>query len=192
MNNDYRDYLEHHGIPGMKWGVRRYQNEDGSLTYKGKKRYARQTAKELNNADQERAVTAYKSARVREDAAWRSKYLNRLSKKKTKAESIRDDAETSDRKRARQEKKIDKISKKQERVKDILNKDLSEIAENSKKIKELENKIDKTISKLSTDDYLIRSVRSSRTVDIRYNGAGYTYYSMPGTYYSVKAKKNKS
>lgn len=29
------DYLEHHGIKGQKWGVRRYQNEDGSLTKEG-------------------------------------------------------------------------------------------------------------------------------------------------------------
>jgi len=32
-------YLAHHGIKGMKWGVRRFQNEDGSLTEAGKKRY---------------------------------------------------------------------------------------------------------------------------------------------------------
>ena len=31
--------LQHYGIPGMKWGVRRYQNSDGSLTPKGQKRY---------------------------------------------------------------------------------------------------------------------------------------------------------
>ena len=32
--------LYHHGIKGMKWGVRRYQNLDGSLTTAGKKRYS--------------------------------------------------------------------------------------------------------------------------------------------------------
>ena len=33
--------LYHYGVKGMKWGVRRYQNEDGSLTDKGKKRLAK-------------------------------------------------------------------------------------------------------------------------------------------------------
>lgn len=36
MNNDT---LKHHGVLGQKWGVRRYQNADGSLTSKGKERY---------------------------------------------------------------------------------------------------------------------------------------------------------
>ena len=31
--------LYHHGILGQKWGVRRFQNKDGSLTSAGKKRY---------------------------------------------------------------------------------------------------------------------------------------------------------
>lgn len=35
------DELYHHGIKGQKWGVRRYQNEDGSLTSAGKQRYGK-------------------------------------------------------------------------------------------------------------------------------------------------------
>lgn len=33
------DELYHHGIKGQKWGIRRFQNEDGSLTEAGKARY---------------------------------------------------------------------------------------------------------------------------------------------------------
>lgn len=43
--------LYHHGIKGQKWGVRRYQNADGTLTEAGKKRQAKQEAKtEKRNA----------------------------------------------------------------------------------------------------------------------------------------------
>lgn len=36
--NEYETYLAHHGIKGQKWGIRRYQNADGSLTAEGRKR----------------------------------------------------------------------------------------------------------------------------------------------------------
>lgn len=37
--------IYHHGIQGMKWGIRRYQNKDGTLTNAGKKRYDSELAK---------------------------------------------------------------------------------------------------------------------------------------------------
>jgi hypothetical protein len=48
---DYKLY--HHGISGQKWGVRRYQNEDGTLTEAGKKRYGKEYEKSPKKADKE-------------------------------------------------------------------------------------------------------------------------------------------
>ena len=39
-SSDY--YLVHSGVLGMKWGIRRYQNEDGTLTPEGRIRYGKQ------------------------------------------------------------------------------------------------------------------------------------------------------
>ena len=49
MNEDKE--LKHYGVKGMKWGIRRYQNTDGSLTAAGKKRYAKNRELKLDNFD---------------------------------------------------------------------------------------------------------------------------------------------
>ena len=54
--------LYHYGIKGMKWGVRRFQNKDGSLTKLGRERYGYNTDVEKAKTEVSKAKAAYKKA----------------------------------------------------------------------------------------------------------------------------------
>lgn len=59
--------LTHWGVRGMKWGIRRYQNKDGSLTAAGKKRRgADDGAAEKNESDEEKRARVLKSTNAAE------------------------------------------------------------------------------------------------------------------------------
>ena len=137
--NDFyeEDFVAHHGILGMKWGIRRYQNADGSLTSAGKRRYKiqtnsdgtttlvkkkRLTFKQKRNLKKAReAATAKRSSEKHKEhlvnygtATEVSQHLNELTndQKQRAINRLNLDSQIitlSDKERSRQKSKIDKF-----------------------------------------------------------------------------------
>ena len=102
LNNE----LYHHGIKNMKWGIRRFQNKDGSLTPAGKKRYDKEVAKlkaekkKLRNeiSVQKKADKLKQLEKERDALKAQSKNLKKNSKTTTQEDK---QAETIEQKRER-------------------------------------------------------------------------------------------
>lgn len=126
------DYLAHHGIVGMHWGIRRYQNNDGTLTEAGKARYgttqgAKDIRKALTSMDKE-------SANVQYDYK-----VNEIKRQKL----------TDKANKAREKGKDEKANEYESRAKEYeKNRDSAE-----KKAKDIDNKINSVINKALKDGY---------------------------------------
>ena len=98
------DYLAHHGILGQKWGVRRYQNPDGSLTAEGRKR---------------RGLSEKKLSSVKSDV---NKALKTFRKAKAKRQAEREETRKAEREKATQDRAAKAIRDHEQLKKHIRNK----------------------------------------------------------------------
>ena len=149
------DYLEHHGILGMKWGVRRFQREDGSLTPAGKKRKSSNNREFKENrhdraarASQRDADDLRKHGYTKEaDAVQKVADRQREKANAIREKTARKQEKISNRKLAREVGKIYKEESKKEYTKavDKLEK------YTGKKYYDLNDTIQKTAAKNTTD-----------------------------------------
>lgn len=80
--SNLNDTLAHHGILGQKWGVRRYQNEDGSLTALGKKHVGQKTTAEKRTEAAQKQDAAKKGRNAPgADSYDRTSYAKYMNKK---------------------------------------------------------------------------------------------------------------
>lgn len=88
---DENIYLTHHGILGQKWGVRRYQNADGSLTEAGKKHYALEGSNRSTRRDARKDAKEAATAKMYygEGAGTRRKQINAIVKQRSKDEAYK-------------------------------------------------------------------------------------------------------
>lgn len=83
--------LYHHGVKGMKWGVRRFQNKDGSLTAKGKKRYQMKDGKLTPEGRARLKSDIDKASEVGGKAIDKAKAVNESRTKASNNAKIKDD-----------------------------------------------------------------------------------------------------
>lgn len=85
-----KDELKHYGILGMKWGVRRYQNKDGTLTPAGKKRYDQDVRTNLSKKKDSRIDTSNPDPKrwVKEDIERKKKITDASSNLVTRLQNI--------------------------------------------------------------------------------------------------------
>lgn len=173
----HSDYLAHHGTKGQKWGQRRFQNYDGSLTAEGRRRYGvgdsrlsrreqKKAEKAKEKASKERAkANAQKKAEAQKLTEQKQKRMNYLRDHPEKIYKFRKDLTQDDVDQIMQKVKFDQS------LKDIRK---DEISRGMKKIDTIRNNTQTILNAYKTgkDVYNTIAEVNNAFIDMGYNKHG--------------------
>lgn len=147
---DWQEYIAHYGIMGQRWGIRNYQNLDGSLTAAGRQRYGGSARGKAKMYNQGLKSAVWNSRRMQISSQRAGEHVNTLTNKRNKAASELDPNDS------KAQKKIAKLDKKV--AKAIVD------YENSKKMQSIGKKeIDRILSMAVSEGYNVSATTKKRT-----------------------------
>ena len=154
VRSENQDELEHHGILGMKWGVRRFQTKSGSLTNLGKKRYNSKDGT-LNNRGKKKYDK--ETAKLKEER----KVLKNKARTQKKVDKLKDlNDEVDDLKKADAEAKSGE-SREEKRKRLLESTDAKEIYENRSLLTTAE--LNDRINRIDTEARLAGKIPEQKT-----------------------------
>lgn len=121
--------LRHYGIKGMKWGVRRFQNEDGSYTAAGKRRAKQQKAESMSDEELAARVKRLNMEKTYKKLSKESEPKSTLEKSKDvvdSASSLASRLKEADRKAASSKPRMDLSNMSDKEMRDRINRELLE------------------------------------------------------------------
>lgn len=147
---DMQEWIAHYGIMGQRWGIRNYQNLDGSLTAAGRQRYGGSARAKAKMYNQGLKSAVWNSRRMQIGSQKAGEHVTKLTTKRNKVSSAADPND------GKAQKKVAKLDKK-------IAKAITDY-ENSKRMQSVGKKeVDRILSMAISEGYNITATNKTRT-----------------------------